>query len=203
MSELAEISQLVVRERQCRVRRLADQLRQCFHPDATVTTSWLEGSAAAFVSDAERKSEDNSIPPVNRIGPPIVHHTGRRAVVELPSTTTWCLSVDGIEAQLTSFMRLIYRVEQRDGSWRISDLTAINEASALAPAVPGSELHVDPEALAGLRHSYRYLAYTRGLQGETVSPDLFGIDRPDAVNALYEEAFSWMAEQPVDERTGA
>lgn len=198
MSQFTEISQLVVRERQCRVRHLTDQLRECFHPDATVTTSWLKGSAAAFVSSTAGASARTRAPIINRLGHPLVYESGRRAVVELPSTTTRWIPVNGVEAELASFMRLLYRVERRDGVWRISDLTAINEGDTLTPAVPGTDLRVDPDAVVQLRHSYRFLAYTRSLEGETVSPDLYGIDQPDVVASLYEDAFAWSAQQLDD-----
>jgi len=122
--------------------------------------------------------------------------------VELPSTTTRSISVHGVEAEFTSFMRLLYRAERREGVWRISDLTAVYEWDTLHPAMPGTDLRVDPSAVAGLRHSYRWLAYTRSLEGETLSADLPGIDRIDAVNALYEAAFNWLDSQPSDERGG-
>jgi len=196
LDDLTEISQLVVRERQSRVMHLDADLRDCYHPDATVNTSWMSGSAAAFASGKELPTPGNAGPIINRSGPPVVHHSGRRAVVELPSTTIRWLPVNGVDAELVSFMRLIYRAEERDGAWRISDLSTVNEGDTLTPAVPGADLHVDPAALVGLRQSYRYLAYTRSLGGVTVSADLHGIDRPDAVEALYKDAYAWLAEQP-------
>jgi SnoaL-like domain len=202
VDEVTEITQLVVRERQSRVRRRADQLRDCFHPDATVATSSLRGSAEAFAASARDAASRDSAAILNRLGPPLVHHAGRRAVVELPSTTTRSVIVNGAEAELTSFMRLLYRVERRDAGWRISDLTAVNEWDSLHPAVPGTDLRVDPKAVAGLRHSYRWLAYTRSLEGVTLSADLPGTDRLDAVNALYEAAFNWLGSQLSDERGG-
>ena len=202
VDEVTEIAQLVVRERQSRVRRLIDQLRDCFHPDATVATSWLQGSAEAFVSAAEGSSPGSRGTILNRLGPPLVHHCGWRAVVELPSTTTRSISVHGVEAEFTSFMRLLYRAERRAGVWRISDLTAVYEWDTLHPAVPGTDLRVDPGAAGGLRHSYRWLAYTRSLEGETLSTDLPGIDRIDTVNALYEAAFTWLGARLSDERGG-
>ena len=200
--DVTENTQLVIRERQSRVRRLTDQLRDCFHPDATVATSWLQGSAEAFVTAAGGGASGRRGTILNRLGPPLVHHCGGRAVVELPSTTTRSISVHGVEAEFTSFMRLVYRTESRDGIWRISDLTAVYEWDTLHPAVPGTSLRVEPGAVAGLRLSYRWLAYTRSLEGETVSTDLPGTDRIDAVNTLYEAAFTWLAAQPSDERGG-
>jgi hypothetical protein len=191
MSDVTEIEQLVVRERQSRVRALSDQLRECFHPDATVITSWVSGSADAFVAGA-RTRDAAGAPIINRLGPPIVHRNGTRAVVELPSTTTKWMHIAGVEAELASFMRLIYRVEERDGAWKISSLTAINEGDTLSPSIPGTNLEIDRELLGRFRHSYRFLAYTASLEGKTVPDSLYGIDQPEAVNELYVQAFAWL-----------
>jgi hypothetical protein len=43
MDGVAEVSQLVLRERQSRVRGLSAELVACFHEDATVETSWMRG----------------------------------------------------------------------------------------------------------------------------------------------------------------
>lgn len=59
-------------------------------------------------------------------------------------------------------------------------------------AVPGTDLHISPAELQGLRHSYRYLAYTRIQAGGQVSPDLLGIDHPDDVKKIYQEAEDWL-----------
>ena len=130
MSSVTEVGQLVVRERQCRVRMLAAELLACFHEDATVETSWSEGSAAAFVSGTATRSASSG-PIINRVGPPVVEVHGQRAFVELPSTTTRWIPVNGVEAVLVSFMRLLYRVEQRAGAWKISSLHAVNEGDTL------------------------------------------------------------------------
>ena len=191
MSSVTEVGQLVVRERQCRVRMLAAELLACFHEDATVETSWSEGSAAAFVSGTATRSASSG-PIINRVGPPVVEVHGQRAFVELPSTTTRWIPVNGVEAVLVSFMRLLYRVEQRAGVWKISSLHAVNEGDTLEQAVPGTDLGIDPTALVGLRHSYRFLSYTRSLEGTTVSQDLYGIDRADELSALYDDARAWL-----------
>lgn len=192
MGHVTEISQLVLRERQSRVRHLSDELLACFHADATVETSWSQGSAAAFVSGASARSAGSGAI-VNRVGAPVIQVRETRAVVELPSTTTRWIPVSGVEAVLVSFMRLVYRVERRDSVWKISALVAVNEGDTLDPAVPGTDLHVDPAALKGLRHCYRYLAYTRSLEGTEVSQELHGVDRLDETDALYASAAAWLA----------
>lgn len=87
-------------------------------------------------------------------------------------------------------MRLIYRVEMREDTWKISDFRSIYESDTLKPEIPGTDLHIKPADLSGLRHAYRYLAYV----DENVSPDLPGIDRPDEVGRLYEDLEHWLAQ---------
>ncbi len=91
-------------------------------------------------------------------------------------------------------MRLLYSVECREGVWKITDLTTINEDDTLAPAVPGTDLHINPEDLKGLRHSYRFLSYARIKAGGKVRDDELGIDRPEAVEKLYQELEEWIKE---------
>jgi hypothetical protein len=191
VDDVSEVSQLVLRERQSRVRGLTVELLACFHEDATVETSWMRGSAQAFAAGgAQRSAGSGTI--VNRVGAPAVRVCGHRGFAELYSTTTRWIPVNGVEAVLTSFMRLLYRAEERQGVWKISAMSAVNEGDTLEPAVPGTDLGVDPAALAGLRHSYRFLAYTRSLDGTAVSQDLLGVDRPDEVNAVYASAAQWL-----------
>lgn len=190
MDDVSEVSQLVLRERQSRVRGLSAELLACFHEDATVETRWMRGSAQAFaVGGAERTASSGTI--INRVGAPAVRVSGQRAFAELYSTTTRWIPVNRVEAVLTSFMRLLYRAEER-GAWKISAMSAINEGDTLEPAVPGTDLGVDSAALSGLRHSYRFLAYTRSLDGIAVSQDLLGVDRPDEVKGVYASVAEWL-----------
>jgi len=191
MDDVAEVSRLVLRERQSRVRGLSAELLACFHEDATVETSWMRGSARAFAAGgAERTASSGTI--INRVGAPAVQVRGQRGFAELYSATTRWIPVNGVEAVLASFMRLLYRAERRQGAWKISAMSAVNEGDTLEPAVPGTDLGVDPAAVAGLRHSYRFLAYTRSLDGTAISQDLLGVDRPEEVNAVYASVAAWL-----------
>lgn len=185
-----EICSLVAKERQCRIRHKLDELAACYHPDATIVTSWTGGdvSVDAYVYGGKAPVDDPEYPIVSRIGYPIVHRNGCRAYAEVPQMTMRWVSVNGEKAILECFMRLIYRLEQRDGEWKISDFRSIYESDTLRPEIPGTDLHIDPAALASLRHPYRYLAYV----DEGVSQELPGIDRIADVNRLYEELDHWL-----------
>ncbi|WP_125982752.1 nuclear transport factor 2 family protein [Loigolactobacillus iwatensis] len=192
MNDYAEISQLVARERQYRVRHVKE-LADCYYPDATIQTSWQSGSVASFINGQPTEVSDQTMI-VGRMSIPTIHQNGQRAYVEFPTTTYMWLTVNGAEAELESFRRLIYHVEKRNGVWKIAAMISINESDNLHPAIPGTDLKVDPKDLVGLRRSYRYLAYTRKNAGGEISPDLLGIDRPDDIKRLYAQAEDWINE---------
>ena len=79
-----------------------------------------------------------------------------------------------------------------EGVWKITDLTKINEDDTLAPAVPGTYLHINSEDLKGLRHSYRFLSYARIKGGGKVRDNELGIDRPEVAEKVYQEIETWL-----------
>ena len=153
-----------------------NEMAACYFPDATVATSWSAGPLASYLKGGNRTESTPDEIILSRVAVPIVHQKGNRAYVELPATTIRWIKVNGKEAVLTSYMRLIYRVKKRSNTWKISHMLSLNEDDTLEAAVPGTDLHISPAELQGLRHSYRYLAYTRIQAGGQGSPDLLGID---------------------------
>lgn len=193
MSDLEEINQLVVWERQTRVRGLDADNLATYWPDATVTTSWQSGPVASF--NGQRPVDfATDLPIVSRVSTPVIHLNAQkgRAYVELPTVTKHWLMMGGTQAVLESFMRLIYRVEKRQDEWRISDMSSINEADTLAPCIPGTDLNIDVAKAKTLRPSYRFLAYTRLAAGGTISQDGIGTDRPETVQPVYDKAEEWI-----------
>lgn len=194
MTDYEEIISLVNWERQTRIRYAFDDLKNCYWEDATVTTSWSQGAAKNYIDGSRGREPDTEHPILNRTGNPIVHQNGDRAYVELPSTTTRWIQVNGKEAVLVSYMRLIYSVERRNGEWKISDMCAINESDTLSPVVAGEDLKIDHAKLNTFRHAYRNLAYVRSLRGIKMGDDLLGIDRPEEVDKLYQKKDAWLKE---------
>lgn len=192
MNDFEEISQLVLKERMYRGRHVKE-LADCYFSDATVRTSWQNGPVSTFLGK-QPVEVDNSLPIVGRFGTPIVHQNGTRAYVELSSTTNRWQLVNGVEAVLESYMRLIYRAEKRNGEWKIVDLTSIDESDKLEPAISGQDLKIKPEDVANLRRSYRFLAYVRLNAGGEISQDLLGTDRAQDENTLYENSEKWLHE---------
>ncbi len=191
MDDYSEITQVVAKERQYRVRHL-DKIRECYYPDATVQTSWQKGDLDSFVGH-ESKEVDPRFPIVGSSATPIIHLKGNKAYVELPTTTYMRMMVKGVEVEIQSFRRLIYRVEKRTTEWRISSMLSINESDNLHPVIPGTEFKVDPAQLKDFRPSYQFLSYVRTQAGGSISNELLGIDRPRDVQKVYQDADEWLA----------
>lgn len=191
MTNYVAINNLIVAERMYRVSHRNEELAKCYAEDAQIHTSWQSGGVNTFVgrTSIEMIAE---LPIVNRCGGALIHQNGDKAFVEYPTTTIRGVYVNGIEAILTSYMRLLYRVERRSGEWKITSMTSINESDELAPAIPGQDLKINPDDVKGLRLSYRWLAYTRKIAGGTISQDLSGTDRPAEVKQIYDAEFGWL-----------
>jgi hypothetical protein len=190
MGDIDELTQLVLHERQGRDRGWWQQMRECFHAGATIRLSWFHGTAEEFVAGSQAMSVRGDRA-THRLGPPVVHTRTDRALVELPMTVEFRVDLDGVEADLASTGRLLYRAESRDGRWRIARLDAIYQRDTLVPAIPGTQLAIEPDELARYRPSYRLLAYFLSRQGYQVDGALYGDDRPDEVDELYDSAFRW------------
>jgi len=191
MEDYDAINNLIVAERLYRVSHRNEELAKCYADDAQIHTSWQSGGVNTFVG---RSSEEvvEGLPLVNRCGCALIRQNGDKAFVEYPTTTTRGVYVNDVEAILTSYMRLLYRVEKRSGEWKITSMTSINESDELAPAIPGQDLKINPEDVKGLRLSYRWLSYTRQIVGGTISQDLPGTDRPEEVKRIYEGELNWL-----------
>jgi hypothetical protein len=190
MSDVDELTQLVLRERQGRDRGWWAQMRACFEPSATIRLSWFEGTAEEFIACSEAMAARGD-QASHRLSPPVVHVMGDRAVVELPMTVELRTVIDAVEADLASMGRLLYRAASRDGRWLIARMEAIYQRDTLRPSIPGTRLDVRPEDLAGFRSAYRLLSYDLGRRGYAISQDLPGDDRPEEVEELYRETFRW------------
>ncbi len=191
MSDVDEITQLVLRERQGRDRGWWDQMKACFHPESEVFLSWIHGTGYEF-TEGSRKMSESGFRPVHRASPPVIHQHGDRAVLELPLVIDARIPFNGVETDLSSHTRMVYQVERSDGEWKIKVLNAIYEKDMVSPAMPGTTLVVDLELLKTFRPSYRFVAYHISLGGRKMVDDLYGDDQPEGVKALYDKAFAWM-----------
>lgn len=198
MNDYENIEKLVLWEREARGRGLHDAMLNCYWPDATVTTSWISGSAIDYINAGHGRKERPEASANERIVgldcAPIIHLGNARAYVELPVEANHWITVNDENAVWTSYMKLLYRCEKRNGEWRISDLTSIFNNDKLAPVVPGTDLHINPADLKGLRPAYLWMSYIRKSDGSSVSQDLPGTDQPEKIDKIYQYDEKWLNE---------
>lgn len=189
--DASAVGQLVLRERQGRDRAWWDQMRACYLPDSVVRVSWFQGSGPDFVDESIAMVERGNLS-MHRMTPPVVHVRGHRAIAETSASIEVRTDIDGVEADLVSYTRLLVRAERRHGDWLIHSLDGIYERDTLTPAVPGTLLALDPAELRRYRSTYRCLSWVLDRLGYPVNGELPGDDRPDVVHAMYAEAWSWL-----------
>lgn len=188
--DISAISQLILKERESRDLGRWNDLRDCFHDDAEIHVSWFRGGPDGFVEGSIDMAR-RQVMARHRLSPIRVLLARDRAVatmsaiIEIPST------IDGIEMNLLSYTRFVYRAERRDGAWRLRGFTAIYVRDELTPAIPGHSIVIDPGALQPFRRTYRMLSYVLSRSGYQVDSGLAGEDRPDLVQALLDEVYGW------------
>ncbi|MFE1151064.1 nuclear transport factor 2 family protein [Streptomyces albidoflavus] len=149
----------------------------------------MASSPVPLCSRSRTRKSDAS---VHRLSPPVVQIDGPRAFVELPAAIEVRTEVDGVPADLTSYTRVLYRLEHRAPDWRITTLTCVYERGTLTPAVPGRPLTLDPAEPAAFRPPYALLAWHLNRRGYQVSPDLLGDDQPERTAQLYAGLREWL-----------
>lgn len=188
--DITAITQLILSERESRDMGWWHRMRACFHTDARIRLSWIDGDAEAFV----RGSADMAARGMrarHRVGPAVVRLKGDRAVASFPAIIDIPATVKGVDAHLSSHARFLFRVERRDGIWRIAYFDSVYMRDELVATIPGQEVPVSSEAVSRFRRSYRMLCYMLSLTGYVPSQELAGDDRPESVEAMNHEVYGW------------
>ncbi|MEU7144184.1 nuclear transport factor 2 family protein [Nocardia sp. NPDC046473] len=199
-SDPLSVLTLITHERQARDRGWWSLLERCYTPEATIQTSWFDGTAVEYIELSKRVFEQT--PSGHRLGQPVIDINGARAIAEVPMTIEMRGAFRGVEVDLTAYIRMLHRAEKGDGDWRFAASVAIFDHDTMTPALPGAPptLHLDD--LAAARPSYRMLSLWMTERGYTVPADRYGTDRPAELTALYDDAYAW-AGLPTPQQVGA
>jgi hypothetical protein len=194
-ADVSAIQQLILRERLSRDLGLWDQMRDCFHDDSVVRLSWIDASGPEFVRRSKEMAERN-VKATHRLGPILVTLAGDRALAQLGAVIDVPGKVRGIAVIFSSHARFLFRVERRQETWRISGFDSIYQRDELNPVIPGQVVTIEPSELKSFRSSYQLLSFCLMSGGYKARMDLAGIDRPDLVEALTREIYSWAGLAP-------
>jgi SnoaL-like domain len=187
-----EIFDLARRERFSRDQRDWTTMRDCFHDEATIRTSWFDGGADNYVA-ATRQRMERIATGKHWVFPAGLNIVGDRATVESPAMIFDRLQLDGVEVDVQVFCRFFSRVMRRDGKWRLRTFEVLFERDVMRAVNPSEPLPVDWAVLAGYRPSYRFLTYVQESRGSRVNPNLYGDDRRESLLAFYATERQWVA----------
>src|SRR5262245_1012686 len=168
-----------------------DAMRAAYHPGAIVDISWFNGPATEFVSRAKQIYALGGRG-LHLHGPVLVNVRGDRATADMGAQILAAGNIKGVDCRLQSYIRIVDRLERRDGKWGIVLFQAIYQMDMITAANPGQQLVLDQEKLASYRSSYRFLSYFLEYHGIKSRPDLPGTDRPESVEAVYRANESWL-----------
>jgi hypothetical protein len=162
-----------------------------YWPESHVELSWYSGDGPGFVRASEEMSGRGDAS-VHRMSPAVVHVVGDRGWAEVPAAIEVRTTIDGVVVDLTSYTRVCYRAERRDGTWRILSLDCVYERDTAAAAVPGEAFTIPAEQLARFRPTYAILAWHLDRRGYPVGTELLGDDRPAERDAYYARTLEWL-----------
>ena len=189
LQDKENIRELVEYERYCRDYHHWDQMRACYHDDATVLTSWTTAKIDDFVEGSKKRA---GIPPRQKIYNTIVWLNGNRACAECICMIQIRCQLDGDLVDMATYTRIHFRLEKREGIWKISYMCGAHEKDTMHSAYANGSFTTTPELLAPYRESYSNTMYRQVRYGGNPNPDLIGEDRPETVAAMYAESSEWL-----------
>ena len=188
----AAIDSLIQRERIARDAGRWDEMAGCYHPDSRVEVSWFQGSGREF-AERSRNIAGGKVYTFHQMSPAVVTLNGRRALADTGCSVHGLTDLDGVEVDIVSHSRLLWRALRTPAGWLIAGMRAYYISDVLIPMDPGRVPQIDAETFSRLRKSYRSIGYSMKRAGFAVRDDLPGVDMPETVAALREQEQQWLA----------
>ncbi|MEK9967708.1 MAG: nuclear transport factor 2 family protein [Ferrovibrio sp.] len=192
MLDREELFDLVRRERFARDQRLFDVMRDCFHDDAYVRTSWYDGHGGEAYVEATRKWMQSAGTGKHWVFPAYARVVGDRATVESPAMIFNRARLNGVEIDFHVFCRFFSRAAREKGAWSLLSFEVLFERDIMRTVNTAEPLPVDWAVLETLRPSYRFLAYMQLSRGVKVNQELLGDDRREQLEAFYAGEEAWL-----------
>lgn len=185
------LRELVEFERYCRDYMLWDQLHTCYHDEAHIVVSWMEGTIDEFI-EGSRHLVTTKAPAKHKIFDTLVWKHGRRAIVECITAIQIRCELDDDLVDLSTHTRLHYRAEKRNGIWKLLTMDAIYEKDTMKSAFTDGSFTASREELAQYRPTYANMMLRQVKYGGHPNGELAGEDRPESITQLYESSSNWL-----------
>ena len=183
-----DVKELLEFERFCRDNAQWDEMRKCFAQNSHIKISWFEGTGDEFVT-ASQKMESYA---PHKINDTLIWVHGDRAIAIMMATIQIRKVIAGVEMELQSDAKLVFRTQRINSAWYIATMEGIYEKDSLIPVYPAGDVKIPAEEISKYRSSYAGLSYVLATEGYEVNSKLPGRDCPETVVNLYEECTKWL-----------
>jgi len=192
----SEIRDVIAKSIIARDSGLWKELVECYHPDATLTSSWFSGGPAQFLErSAEMKiARHEGETQKHMTGNHWIELNGPRALAECDLILYQRRLISGVELDFTTWSRRLHMMEKRDGRWKIRNRTAIYEKDRMDPHNPN-------DVPAGLFEAMDLSRYPSAIRYHCWRNDMAGfppvgnicIKGSEREKDVREEARKWLA----------
>lgn len=190
MLDKFNIREIVEYDRYCRDYNHYDEMRRLYSEDAFVGVSWTKGSISNYVEGS--KVNNAKAPAKHKIFDVVIWKHKNRAIAESIQFIQIRCPLEGDIVDLEAHMRKHYRLEKREGIWKIVSAEPIYEKDTMFSIYPDGTFRPDRTELAQLRPSYANLMYRRIKYGGQPDNTCAGEDKPETVEKLYRESSIWL-----------
>ena len=182
------IKELIEFERFCRDNAQWEEMKKCFAENSTVTVSWFNGSGYDFV-EASGKMETYA---PHKLYNTLVWLHNDKAVAVTMAAIQMRIEIQGHLLELNSDAKLLYKTQKVNGLWSIFSMEGIYEKDTLIPVSPSDGITIPKEEIEKFRPSYANMSYALSKSGYDIDVNLPGIDKPESVTKVYQEAENWL-----------
>jgi ketosteroid isomerase-like protein len=191
--EKAKISQLMANWAAWRDCGDWARLRTTYTPDATMVTSWFDGTATAFIDSSEKMfaTASGRLATYHLIGASSIEVRGDRGTAETRMSVLIRLPVHGIDSDVTAIGRFHDQLLKTEMRWQIQRRVAVFDKDSLHPVDPSVTLRLDQTQLTQYPEAYRFCCYALASRGLKINTNL---PAPNAfsMNSLYAESRAWL-----------
>ena len=188
-----QITQLIQNWGNWRDTGVWDKLRDCYTPDATMVTTWYEGSASGFVNASQqgRSRQPKDRGALHLIGGTTSEVIGLRALAETRITLLLRTLVHDTLVDVTVYGRFIDCLLKSEGRWRIQSREPVYDKDSLRAVDPNQSLTLDAKGLAKYPAGFRHLAYVQAYEGSSITLSIPDPYSPEE-RAVYAKNRAWL-----------
>ena len=163
-----------------------DQLREFFHPEATIEITWFKGKATDFVNGS-MKMGTSDFKAKHLIALPVVTFHGTKAITETNAIVVGLNTTLGLGCE--AHCRFYDHIEKRDGAWKILERHAIYDMAGFT--FPYGIVELDTSAVQKYPIEYAPLAYLLQQSGFPVT-SIYPTKGSDLEKTIKAEGQTWL-----------